>query len=200
MAGSISSYATADGRRWRVRYRKPDKSQTDKRGFKTKRDAELFLASVTMSKAAGDYVDHSQGRKTVAMFAEQWKTGRLAARKVSTQEVMETSWRVHVEPRWGGRAASSIRASEVEDWIGALGRERSAQTVRRAVLVLSSILAIAERDRVIPRDPVRGLILPAKTPKPHRYLTHAQVELFASTAGDHRDVQLTLAYTGLRLG
>ena len=43
MAGSITPYETASGKRYRVRYRKPDKAQTDKRGFKTKREAELFL-------------------------------------------------------------------------------------------------------------------------------------------------------------
>lgn len=35
------------------RYRKPDHSQTDKRGFRTKRDAELLMATVEISKAHG---------------------------------------------------------------------------------------------------------------------------------------------------
>ena len=74
MAGSITPYETASGKRYRVRYRKPDKAQTDKRGFKTKREAELFLASVTVSKAKGEYVDPSEGRKTLGMFAKTWKT------------------------------------------------------------------------------------------------------------------------------
>ena len=42
--GSIAPYETSGGKRYRVRYRLPDHSQTDKRGFKTKREAELFLA------------------------------------------------------------------------------------------------------------------------------------------------------------
>jgi hypothetical protein len=44
--GSISAYVTSGGKRYRVIYRKPDHSQTQKRGFKTKRDAELFLANI----------------------------------------------------------------------------------------------------------------------------------------------------------
>jgi hypothetical protein len=44
--GSITPYETAAGRRYRVRYRKPNHAQTDKRGFRSKRDAELYLASV----------------------------------------------------------------------------------------------------------------------------------------------------------
>jgi len=50
---SITPYETSAGKRYRVRYRKPDHSQTDKRGFTTKREAELFLASVEVAKSTG---------------------------------------------------------------------------------------------------------------------------------------------------
>lgn len=200
MAGSVSAYDTASGKRYRVRYRKPDGAQTDKRGFLTKREANLFLASVTVSKASGMYLDPSEGRKTVAALAEQWKRGRLASLKPSSQNVLETSWRVHVEPRWGTRGAASIRPSEIEDWVGELHREKSAQTVRRAVFVLSAILTIAERDKIIHSNPAKGLRLPEKRRKPQRYLTHQQVDLLAQGAGEHRTMMLLLAYTGLRWG
>lgn len=200
MAGSITAYSTASGKRWRVRYRKPDKSQTDKRGFKTKRDAELFLASVTVSKASGDYIDPSESRRTIAGLAEQYRTGRLATLKPSSRAAMDAAWRTHVEPQWGVRTASSIRPSEIEDWVASLSRERGAQTVRRAVFVLSGILAIAERDRIISRNPAQGISLPAKTRKAQRFLTHGQVDTLATAAGDHDVVVRFLAYTGLRWG
>ncbi|MFI8593745.1 tyrosine-type recombinase/integrase [Microbacterium sp. NPDC078428] len=201
MAGSITPYQTSDGKRWRVRYRKPDKSQTDKRGFKTKRDAELYLASITIAKATGDYIDPTQQRRTIAVLAEQWKRGRLAALKPSSQAAMDAAWRTHVEPRWATRAATSIRPSEIEDWIAELTAGRkSAQTVRRAVFVLSSILAIAERDRIIPRNPAKGLTLPTQQRKPQRYLTIQQVDALADAAGPNRTLVLFLAYTGLRWG
>jgi len=41
---SIAAYETGNGTRYRPRYRKPDHSHTDKRGFQAKRDAELFGA------------------------------------------------------------------------------------------------------------------------------------------------------------
>lgn len=54
----ISSYTTQSGVRYRVRYRKPDGSQTDKRGFKRKRDAEQWAAEhVTTAKAQGSFID-----------------------------------------------------------------------------------------------------------------------------------------------
>jgi len=53
---SIDSYETAGGHRCRVRYRTPGPRQTDKRGFKTKREAEDFLATVEVSKMRGEWV------------------------------------------------------------------------------------------------------------------------------------------------
>ncbi|MDF2991480.1 MAG: site-specific integrase [Microbacterium sp.] len=200
MAGTIAPYETAKGKRYRVRYRKPNGAQTDKRGFKTKREAELFLASTTISKASGQYLDPSEGKKTIAAFAEQWKRGRLAGLKPSSQNVMETAWRVHVEPRWGTRGAASIRPSEIEDWVAELHRDLASQTVRRAVFVLSSVLAIAERDRIILSNPAKGLQLPPKTKKPQRYLTHEQVEVLARHAEPYDTVIRLLAYSGLRWG
>lgn len=51
---TISRYQTADGKRYRVRYRTPDNRQTDKRGFTTKKAAEAFAASVEVSKLKGE--------------------------------------------------------------------------------------------------------------------------------------------------
>lgn len=76
MAGTITAYETAAGRRYRVRYRKPDSSQTDKRGFKTKREAELYLASVTVSTATGDYIDPTLARITVGDLHGRWLAGK----------------------------------------------------------------------------------------------------------------------------
>lgn len=78
MAGTITPYETADGRRYRVRYRKADSSQTDKRGFATKREAELFLSAVTVRKATGEYIDPILARVTVGDLAGKW----LAAQAV----------------------------------------------------------------------------------------------------------------------
>lgn len=52
--GSVTAYTTNGGKRYRVRYRTPDRRPTDKRGFTSKRDAEQFLASVEVSKGRGE--------------------------------------------------------------------------------------------------------------------------------------------------
>lgn len=201
MSGSISKYDTADGPRYRVRYRKPDKSQTDKRGFKTKKEAQLYLASVTVSKAKGEYVDPTEGRRTVATFAAQWKAERLTTLKPSSRHAMETAWRIHVEPKWGERSVAGIKQTEIAEWVAELSEKKSPQTIRRIMFVLSGILTIAARERAMPRNPAAGVSLPTKRRKPSRYLTHGQVATLAAAADAEHQLMLEfLAYTGLRWG
>lgn len=207
MAGTITPYETKAGTRYRVRYRKPNGAQTDKRGFTTKRDAKLYLSNLDVDKSKGVYIDPSEGKRTVAYFGERWKRGHNAALKPSSQHTMETAWRVHVEPEWGTRQVAGIKKSEVASWVGLLSagdeaREKkplAAQTVRRIVFVLSLVLDIAVDDGAIPKNPARGLKLPAKVRKPTVYLTHQQVEALA-TKSDEPDMIRFLAYTGLRWG
>lgn len=200
MAGSISPYMTSKGKRYRVRYAKPDGKWTDKRGFKARADANLFLASVTVSKARGQYVDPRDGKQALSVFAERWKRTRLSGLKPSSQNAMETTWRLHVEPRWGDRPVSGIKQPEIEEWLTELAaKPLGAQSIRRAVAVLSSTLAVAHRDGVIPSIPTVGVKLPTKPKKHMRFLTHAQVDLLAACSSQP-DLTLFLSYTGLRWG
>jgi hypothetical protein len=70
--GAGSAYDTANGRCCRVRYRKPDKSHTDKRGFRTRRDADLFFASVEIAKHTGRCIDPGRARVRVADWTDTW--------------------------------------------------------------------------------------------------------------------------------
>ena len=64
---SIQRYETASGAtRYAVRYRKPDRTTTMKRGFITKRAAEAFSNTVEVAKLSGTYVAPSLGRITVS--------------------------------------------------------------------------------------------------------------------------------------
>ena len=70
--GTITSYETAKGRRDRVRYYKPNRSETQKRGFTTMREAQLYLSMVTVSKSKGEHIDPTASRVPVRMFADSW--------------------------------------------------------------------------------------------------------------------------------
>ena len=104
---TIEPYDTRAGRRYQVRYRKPDRVQTKKRGFRTKRDAELFLASVEVSKARGEFIDAAAAKALIGPLGEAW-LWRQAHLKPSSLRPVESAWRNHVLPVWGGTAVSDI--------------------------------------------------------------------------------------------
>ncbi|MGN6128057.1 MAG: tyrosine-type recombinase/integrase [Humibacter sp.] len=204
--GSIEPYESAKGRRYRVRYRKPDHSQGAKRGFRTKRDAQLYLASVELKKAAGDYIDSSSGRVTVGTLGTEWFATQTHL-KPSSVAVMESAWRLHVRPRWGEVAIGTIRHSEVQAWVSALAngtaegtRPKSPALVHRAYGILAAVLDVAVRDRRISSNPARGVSLPRKVSREHRYLTHHELSRLAEACGEHGTLILLLGYTGLRWG
>lgn len=196
---TISAYMTANGKRYRVRYRTPDKRQTDKRGFKTKRDAEQWAASMETSKSRGEFIDATAARATIDVLGTEWLATQTHL-KPSTLRTQESAWRVHVQPAWGSRAVGSIRHSEVQTWVTDLSGKQKPTGVIRCYGILSAILDRAEMDRRIPSNPARKVKLPRREKAKRAYLTHAQVRLLASHAREHGTLVRLLAYTGLRWG
>jgi integrase len=208
--GSIEPYGTDDGKRYRVRYRDPDRKSREKGGFRRKIDAEEYLASVTVAASRGEYVDPTAGRITVGELGPKWLSSHVHI-KPSWAETLEGAWRTYVEPRWANTSVNKIRHSDVQTWIadltagravtsGRAPRPLSATSVIRLHGVLAGILDVAVKDRRLAQNPARDIRLPRKVPKRRAYLTHAQVELLASYSGQYATLVRFLAYTGLRWG
>lgn len=197
--GSIHSYTTKAGKRYLVRYRKPDRSQASKKGFATKRDAERFLASTSVSIAERRYIDPTDARATVGELGATWIADQQAVLKPSSAHPLESAWRIHVEPTWGNRQVGDIRHSDVRAWVSEMSAQRGPTTVIRSFGILAAILDIAVRDRRLADNPARGVKLPNKVPKPRVYLTHRQIAELAQRAA-HPHIVYFLSYTGLRWG
>ncbi len=194
---TIEPYQTKAGKRWRVRYRKPDRSQTDKRGFKTKRDAQLFAATVETSKATGTYIDPTAGRVTIGDLGPAWLS-RQGHLKATTRRDIAGAWNNHVRPHWGNTRINDIKRSHVIEWAGGLGKSRT--TTSRAVGVLHGILDDAVKDRLIATNPARNIPMPRKNQKDRYYLTHEQVAMMAENSHGRDTLIYTACYLGLRWG
>lgn len=197
--GSIERYETQSGVRYLVRFRKPDNSQGKRRGFTRKREAELYLASVETSKARGDFIDIRDAQETIAVLGAAWLANQVQL-KPSTFRSVESTWRVHVLPRWGAVPVGRVRHSDVQAWVTKLAGSTGPSTVLRALGILSGLLDVAVRDRRILANPARDVDQPRKDARPHAYLSREQVEALADAAGEHRALVLVLAYCGLRWG
>lgn len=115
---TIEPYQTGSGATlYMVRYRRPDRGQTMKRGFRTKRDAQLFAATVEVNKAKGEYVAPTLGKATVGELAANWLARKQRATAPSHHRMLESAWRVHVQPHWGKVRVADVDLLSVEEWI-----------------------------------------------------------------------------------
>lgn len=217
--GSVSSYESARGRRYRARWRDATGMQRERRGFRTKREAHLYVASVELALFRGTYGLAAEARVTVGELATDWLANKEQALKPSSFAPINTAWRVYVAPRWATTSIGAIRPSAVEKWIRELGqgvaitarvrrnyaeKPRSASVVFRAVGVLAGILDVAVRDGRISSNPARGVSnMPRRDWKRRRrYLSNEEVFRLAHFVPDvvRSTLVLTLAYTGIRWG
>ncbi len=200
---TIEAYKLTGGEtRYRVRYRTPDRRQTDKRGFRTKRDAEAFANAVEVKKLTGEFISETAGRITVAELAPDWLTRKEYSTAPSNYRMIESAWRVHVSPQWGHWHVAKVTVPDIESWVAQMLSEgKGATTVLRAHGVLSGILQNAVKAKRLAVNPARGIEgLPRKTARRHIYLTADDVHRLAAESGTHRALVLVLAFCGVRWG
>lgn len=196
---TISRYETKAGTRWRVRYRKPDGSQTMQRGFKTKRDATEWWENTSSSMRAGEFVSKSDTRTLVSELAERWFETK-AIRKASTRSNYRQALDKHVVPKWGQRKLQSITHDEVQAWISELHGHLGPSSIRPPFIALSGIFKHAIRSGKATRNPCVGVQLPRLHRKTRPYLSHQQVKTLVEAMVDYKDLVQLLAYSGLRIG
>jgi hypothetical protein len=152
--GSVESYATKSGRRYRVLYRKPDHAQTQRRGFRTKKEAELFLASTELDKARGVYLDASRARIRLVDWMDEWFAHRVDLRP-STRDRVAGIIRRDVAPTLGAYPLGEITPSTVQRWVAELSGRLGPASVRKCVHTLSGALDAAVADGRLVVNPAR---------------------------------------------
>lgn len=208
---SISSYDTKNGIRYRVRYTKPDGSQTDKRGFKRKRDAELWASeNVITAKARGMYVDPMDSKITIGELGEEYYRKKMLIAKETSKGVIDSIWKTRILPYWGGVRLCDVNRQSVQHWVQLLndgdpsvtpsGKPLGPVTIRGTFNFLHGIMQDAVTDRRISANPCDGIVLPKRKKRRHTYLTVNELYKLADACGWRRDVILTLGLCGMRCG
>jgi integrase len=197
--GSIRAYETQSGRRYRVQYRTPEHRLTSKRGFRTKGEADRYLATVEVAKMRGEWVAPSRSRATVGELAELWFSAQMQV-KPTTRLGYRQALDKHVLSRWGNTRLVDVSHGEVQAWVAKLSDALGPSIVRQNYLVLAGILKFAVRDNRLTRNVAEHVQLPRLIKRKHGYLSHRQVRALATECGEWSDLVLTLAYTGLRWG
>lgn len=199
---SISPYETSSGKRlYMVQFRRPDRTLTKKRGFKTKKEAQLFASELEISKSTGTFINPQAGRTTIEQLHEIWLPSQEAlAHRTKSNNL--SSYKVHVQPRWATWSVGRISAPDVREWVADMQAEgKKRDTIQRAIYVLRSICEVAVEKRMIRANPVQKISVKRERRKEHAYLTPAQVETFAGVQETEQATTIiyVLAYCGLRI-
>lgn len=201
MATIEKKYGTSSGAtRYRVRYRTPDRRQTDKRGFRTKRDAEAWANQLEVDKRRGAYVAPAAGRVQLGgEYAREW-LGSKHKLKPSTraryQAVPDTFIADHAAV-----AIGDVSRQLVREWVADLSRTHAPASVHKAIGVLRQVLAMAVAENRLVMNPVDGVELPSVESVEQRFLTLEQLHSLAAAAGEHRPpLVYVLGTCGLRFG
>lgn len=196
---TINKYQTASGATfYRVRYRTPGRGQTDKRGFKTKRDAQAWADQLEVDKRKGAYVAPAAGRVKLGDYAQQWldsKHNLKPSTRVRYQVVLDTAL-----VKYANIALGDISRQFVRDWVADLNRDLAPASVHKTVGVLRQVLALAVADNRLAMNPVDGVELPSVISVEQRFLTLEQLHTLADAAGAHGPLVYVLGTCGLRFG
>ncbi|QFS89112.1 Putative prophage phiRv2 integrase [Mycobacterium sp. THAF192] len=196
---TIEKYETDSGAMlYRVRYRTPDRRQTTKRGFTTKRDAQAWAEQLEVDKRRGAFVAAAAGRVSLGVYAAEWlesKHNLKPSTRARYQVVLDTFIADHAAV-----AIGDISRQLVREWVAGLSAERSPATVHKVVGVLRQVLAMAVSDNRLVLNPVDGVELPAVGTVEQRFLTLEQLHTLADAAGEHRALVYVLGTCGLRFG
>ncbi len=202
---TIDQYTLKDGsKRYRVQYAKPDGKRTVKRGFKTKREARHFAATVEVDKATGSFVPYSAGLVRLEEVGKAWRSSLISS-SVSWRERQESAYFTHVKPYWGDVKLKDITPAGIQEWVNQqVEREKplAAKTVRTNLGVLQAVLDIAVNERRIYDNPARKHIkLPRTAATDKVYLTADQVHALADEVPDsYKTLFWFLVTSGVRFG
>ncbi len=185
--------------RWRARYRTHPGGPQRARHFDRKIDAEQFLTRMTSQLLDGSYVDPSTGQIAFGAYAKTWKTAQV--HRPTTVAQVDAHLRNHILPTFADRTIASIRPTEVQAWVRGRSVMLAPATVEVVYRIFSAILSDAVSDRVITRNPAKGVTLPRRDNQAIVPPTIEQIESLRLEIPERYRAIVTLAAgTGMRQG
>ena len=111
------AYAERRGKKWRVKYRKPDGTEGSESGFDTKESALNWGRDQESLIRRGQWIDPRAGEELFEDFAARVMASRLLA--PNTLVKWQGALKNHLNPRWGKWTLTAIFHGHVEisEWV-----------------------------------------------------------------------------------
>ena len=188
--------------RWQARYRDATGQLVPApHTFRTKTDADRWLASVQTDQARGSWVDPRLGRLSLSDWIEQWWETTTNLRP-STRARDRMYVDRYVLPTFGDVPLARLEQLAVRSWVTELSaRGLAPATVQKAYQLLGKVMSAAVDAGLIAASPCRRVPLPRVEREEMRFLTPAEVATLADAIHPrYRALVLLGAYGGLRIG
>jgi integrase len=153
------------GKRWQCRWLDPEGNQHTK-AFDNKDMADSYLATFTVDKLQGSYIDPKAGKISLSDYSSNYFFNQRSI-SLNAQLTQKAVWDKHIEPHLGARQLAEINASIIRAWLGTVQQSiTSIAYLKKIRGLLKQVLESAVEDEFIVKNPLTNKTtkLPA-TPK-----------------------------------
>jgi integrase len=201
-SGSVYSYRTTDGIRWRFVYRRTDGTQTTKRGFTSERAARDARRRLIEQVERGE-VRHT--KETFAGYWDRWLAQRKPYLEPGTWTGYGIAGRKRLLPAFGARSLGALSVDDVREFLAELAEEvdageLAAKTVNNALGTLVVCLNSAVQDGLLAANPALRV---QRLPPGHierDYLRLDEIPRYLDACSDvYRPLAEVLIGSGLRI-
>ena len=177
--------------------------------FRTKQEAEDWLASQRHSQLTGPYIDPRKSERPFGDVVAEWRAGWDGRLSPTTSRRYSSILDNYLLPEFGGVPVGRIDYGAVQRYVDRLSAARAADgspahapgTVRNVYAVLRTALAKAVRMGWVTVNPCVATDLPRARREEMLFLTADQVAAVAEAIdSQYRVLVYTAAWTGLRAG
>ena len=164
--------------------------------FKTRRDAEAYIAQEHVDRTRGAWVDPRGAQTLFEVWVDRWQNADPSKRP-STRAREQSIIRTYLLPALGRQPLGSITSLQVQRLVNAWAKRLKPRTVRRNYEALRAILCAAVDADLIQRAPVKRIRLPAVEDEPRPVISADDLARLASEIGQEF---APIVYLGTVLG
>lgn len=188
--------------RYQARYRVDGAWRAAPTTFRTKGDADSFLAATRADLERGTWHDPTAGEVTLVNYSKRWLSDRPNLRP-RTGELYAGLLRLHILPVLGDIPLARLTTPAVRSWRADLIRagHPGPSTIAKSYRLLHAICATAVEDSLVPKNPCTLKGAAVERPLERPIATIGQVYALANQIEPrYRAMILVATFCGLRLG
>jgi integrase len=185
--------------RWQARYPHPVTRETISAPatFRTKADADAYLARVQVEQERGEWIDPRRSSMTFQAWVDEYRT--IVRKRPTTEARDRNVLNKHWIPALGPMRLSAIRPSDIQRVVTHMGTRLAPKTVQTNYGVLRTVMSAAVNDERLVRSPCRGIRLPEVRKQRRGVLSPGDVHRLASELpAQYRIVVYLCGALGLR--